>query len=425
MDQFVIQGSKKLAGDIEVRGAKNAAFPLLAATLLTNENCIIRNLPLIEDIYRTLEILESMGASVKWIGERAVQINTKKADARKINKDLILQLRGSVLFFGPLLSRFRSIHLPQPGGCVIGARPIDTHLDAFSQLGVSIKPRGSGFAMEFQGKAESDQVILDEFSVTATENILLFASLLDAPITLKIADLDYQVQELISVLKKMGARIQLIGNHAISIRKKKNLKGFTHFLMYDPIEAGTFILLALAAKGDITVKNVELRFLELFMKKLKDCGAHFEITQDKKGRGSVRMLPSKLRVDKIQSFIYPGIHSDLQSPFGVLATQTRGTTLLHDPLYEGRLKYLEELVKMGAEIYFSDPHRAFINGPRKLYGANLGTFDLRGGAAMIIAALIAEGKSTINNAYQVDRGYEKIEERLKNIGADITRVSSK
>lgn len=425
MDQFVIQGSKKLSGEIEVRGAKNAAFPLFAASLLTNEDCIIRNLPLIEDIYRSLEILQSMGARVEWIGERAVKINAKNANPRNINKDLVLRLRGSVLFFGPLLARFRNVHLPQPGGCVIGARPIDTHLDAFSQLGVFVQPRHESFVMQFSGAAKSRQVILNEFSVTATENILLFASLLDTPITIKIADLDYQVQELIAVLKKMGAKIRLAGNHVIAVQGRKKLKGFSHFLMYDPIEAGTFILLALAAKGNIVVKNVELRFLELFMKKLRDFGARFEIKQDKTGRGSVRVLPSKLAVDKIQSFIYPGIHSDLQSPFGVLATQTKGMTLLHDPLYEGRLKYLEELVKMGAEIYFADPHRAFINGPRKLYGTNLGTFDLRGGAAMIIAALIAKGKSIISNAYQVDRGYEKIDERLRKLGADITRVPSK
>ncbi|MBI1984973.1 MAG: UDP-N-acetylglucosamine 1-carboxyvinyltransferase [Candidatus Wildermuthbacteria bacterium] len=422
MDQFVIQGSKKLRGEIDARGAKNAAFPLLAATLLTKEDCVIRNLPLIEDVHRTIEILQSMGAKVDWIGERAVKINTKNADPKKISKNLMIQLRGSVLFFGPLLGRFKKAALPQPGGCVIGARPIDTHLDAFSQLGVQIHPKGEGFDMEFSGTLKANQVILNEFSVTATENILLFASLLGKPVNIKVADLDYQVQELISVLRKMGVKVSLSGHHAIVVKGKKQLRGFDHFLMYDPIEAGTFILLALASKGMISVKNVELQFLELFLKKLKDFGASLEITKDAKGRGTVKVMPSTLFIDKIQSFIYPGIHSDLQSPLGVLATQTRGSTLLHDPLYEGRLKYLEELVKMGAEIYFADPHRALINGPTKLYGTNLGTFDLRGGAALIIAALIAEGKSTIQNAYQVDRGYEKIEERLQKLGADIKRV---
>lgn len=424
MDQFIIQGSKKLAGTIDVRGAKNAAFPLLAATLLTKEDCVIRNLPLVEDVYRTLEILQSMGCRVDWIGERAVKINTKNANPEKIDKDLILKFRGSVLLFGPLLARFKKVILPQPGGCIIGARPIDTHLDAFSQLGVFVKPSGKGFRLEFSGTLKSHKVILNEFSVTATENILLFASLLETSVTLKVADLDYQVQELIAVLKKMGVKISIPGHHVITLQGKKQLKGIDHFLMYDPIEAGTFILLALAAKGDITVQNVEFQYLELFLKKLQDFGARLEIQKGTKERGTVKILPSTMLIDKIQSFIYPGIHSDLQSPFGVLATQTKGSTLLHDPLYEGRLKYLEELIKMGAEIYFADPHRALINGPTKLYGTNLGSFDLRGGAALIIAALIAKGQSTIANIYQVDRGYENIEERLQKLGADIQRVSS-
>lgn len=280
--------------------------------------------------------------------------------------------------------------------------------------------------MEFSGNFKSTEVILNEFSVTATENILLFASAFKEKITLKIADHDYQVQELVKVLKKMGVHISTPGAHTIVIQGKKGLKGVTHTLMYDPIEAGTFVLLAVATKGSITIKNVETAFLELFFKKLKDFGISFQIIRKKGSLADVKVAPSskEFLIDRIQSFIYPGIHSDLQSPLGVLATQSRGSTLLHDPLYEGRLKYLEELIKMGAEIYVSDPHRAIINGPTKLHGTNLGTFDLRGGASLIIAALIAQGESTISNIYQVDRGYEKIEERLQKLGADIKRVNN-
>ena len=420
MEKFVIHGGKPLQGTIEVRGAKNAAFPLLVASILTKEDCVIKNLPLVEDIFRTLEILQSMAARVEWVGKRAIKINTKNLNPSTINKDLVLKLRGSVLFFGPLLARFHKVSLPQPGGDIIGARPIHTHLDAFSQLGVKVRKKGNNFEMEFSGAFKSDQVILNEFSVTATENILLFASAFSKKITIKIADYDYQVQELIKVLKKMGARVSTPGIHVIQVEGKKNLKGMAHMLMYDPIEAGTFIILAAATKGNVLIKNVEVEFLELFLKKLRDFGVSFKVV----GK-NVRVLPGKpLVIDKIQSFIYPGIHSDLQSPLGVLATQTKGSTLLHDPLYEGRLKYLEELTKMGAEIYFADPHRAIINGPTKLHGTNLGTFDLRGGAALIIASLIAEGESTISNIYQVDRGYEKIEERLQKLGADIKRIKT-
>ncbi|MDO8577469.1 MAG: UDP-N-acetylglucosamine 1-carboxyvinyltransferase [Candidatus Wildermuthbacteria bacterium] len=426
MEKFVIEGQRPLSGTIEAYGAKNAAFPLLAATILTKEDCIISNLPLIEDVFRTIELLQSMGAEVEWIGERKVRVNTKHLDPSRIDKDLVLRFRGAILFFGPLLARFHKVTLPQPGGCIIGARPIDTHLDAFSQLGARITPRGDSFKLEFSGRLSSKEVVLNEFSVTATENILLFLSNQASKVTLKIADLDYQVQELISVLKKMGVKVSFPGVHSIEVLGKKSLKGFRHTLMYDPIEAGTFIILGAASQGNLVVKNVEVRFLELFLKKLKDFGVKFVIQPQTKTLADIKMIPSgPLVIDKVQSFIYPGIHSDLQSPLGVLATQTKGSTLLHDPLYEGRLKYLEELVKMGAEIYLADPHRAIINGPKKLYGANLGSFDLRGGAALIIAALIAKGQSTISNIYQVDRGYEKIEERLQKLGADIKRINVK
>ncbi|MCH7605233.1 UDP-N-acetylglucosamine 1-carboxyvinyltransferase [Patescibacteria group bacterium] len=424
MEKFVINGGKPLKGEIDVRGAKNAAFPLLVATILTKEDCTISNLPLIEDVFRMIEILESMGAQVKWPGERTVKINTANLNPSKMKKDLVLQLRGSVLFAGPLLARFGRVNLPQPGGDIIGARPIDTHLDAFSQLGVKIIPKKDGFTLSVPQKLKSQEVILNEFSVTATENILLFAGLQSQKIVLKTADQDYQIHELIIFLEKMGANIEFSGPHAITIQGKKNLRGATHELMADPIEAGTFIVMAAATRGDVLVKNVETQFLELFLKKLQDFGVPLHIKPRGNGHGSVQVAPwRELHIQKIQSFIYPGIHSDLQNVLGVLATQARGSTLLHDPLYEGRLKYLEEINKMGAEIYFTDPHRAIINGPTQLHGRDLGTFDIRGGAALILAALIAKGESTISNIYQVDRGYEKIEERLQKLGADIKRVT--
>jgi len=424
MEKFVIKGGKPLSGEIAVGGAKNAAFPLLASSILTKEDVVIENLPLIEDVFRIIEILEGMGAKAEWIAERTIKLNTKNIDPKKIDKDVVGRLRGSVLLFGPLLARFGKLYLPQPGGCVIGARPIDTHLDAFSQLGVKVKPMKKGFELSFTKKPKDTQLVLNEFSPTATENILLFASLMPGPITLKTADEDYQVQELITVLKKMGVKISMKGAHTLVIKGAPKLKGFKHKLMYDPIEAGTFILMGAATPGTITIKNCEIRFMDLLLKRLRDFGVEFDIKQRTRGIGDITMYESKnIKIDKIQTLIFPGLASDFQSAFGVLATQSPGSTLLHDPMYEGRLKYLEELNKMGAEVYFTDPHRAIINGPSQLYGTDLGTFDLRGGAALIIAALIARGTSTINNIYQVDRGYERIEERLQKLGADIKRVS--
>ncbi len=417
-EQFIINGGRRLEGEIEVRGAKNAAFPILAATLLTKEECEISNLPLIEDVFRMIEILESMGARVSWVGERTVRIKASDIDPQKVREDLILLLRGSVLLFGPLLARFSKVRLPKPGGCVIGVRPIDTHLDGFSQLGAKNTLHNKHYLLKVE-KKRGGEVILNEFSVTATENLMLFASLVPGKTVIKTADQDYQVQELARFLKKMGAKIKGAGTHQVFIEGAKKLRGARHNLIYDPIEAGTFILTAAATKGKVLVKNAEVSFLELPLKKLKDFGVNYERCSNK----SIQVLPwKKLEIDKIQSLPYPGIPSDLQSAFGVLATRAKGSTLIHDPLYEGRLKYLEELNKMGAEIYFADPHRAIINGPTQLRGRELGSLDLRGGAALVIAGLIAKGKTIINNIYQVDRGYEKIEERLQSLGADIKRI---
>lgn len=422
MEKFIIHGSRPLKGQLEVRGAKNAAFPLLAATILCKKDCIIENLPLIEDVFRMIEILESMGAKVQWKGERIVSISTRHLDPSAMDNNLVRRFRGSVLFMGPLLSRFGKVFLPVPGGDIIGARPIYTHLDAFSQLGAHIISKGNGFEVSFKKRPRAAEVVLKEFSVTATENLMLFGGLHPYPLRIKIADQDYQVQELLKVLTGMGCRATFSDPHTIDVQGRKELKAFRHKLLYDPIEAGTFLLLAIGTKGRITIKNVELKFLDLLFKTLKDSGARFDIKK-RKDLGEITVAPfKKLVIEKIQSFIYPGISSDLQSSFGVLATQAEGPTLLHDPLYEGRLKYLEELNKMGAHIYVADPHRAIINGPTKLRGAELGTADIRGGAALIMASLMAQGKSTLNNIYQIDRGYEKIEERLQHIGADIQRA---
>ena len=447
-EKFLIKGEKPLRGTIKAMGAKNVSFPLLAATLLTKEPCQISNLPLVEDVFKMLKILEKIGAQITWLGEREIKIKCSDIEPSMIPYDIISYFRGSILFLGPLLARFGKIKFPPPGGCLIGARPIDTHLDAFSQMGIKISAKGNFYPVRkphslrrsssservieyktlpfltgfyyFEGKPRASEIILREFSVTATENVLLASSLFPGKTILKIADQDYQVQELIKVLKKMGVKITGFGTHTLTITGQKKLRGFKCSVMPDPLEAGTFIVAALATQGKILVKNAELQFLELFLKRLRDFGAKFEISGSKK---IIKVLPSKkLKIDKIQSLPYPGIPTDLQPELGVLATQAKGPTLIHDPLYEGRLKYLEELNKMGADIIFCDPHRAIINGPTPLYGTEIPSLDIRSGAALIIAGLVAKGKTIINNIYQIDRGYEKIEERLQGLGADIKRV---
>lgn len=419
-ERFIISGGNKLQGTIEVMGSKNAAFPVLVASMLTKEPCVIGNIPLVEDVLKMISILQAMGASVEWIGANKIKITCKDIDYKKLPNDIISHFRGSVLLWGAMLARFDNFKTATPGGCIIGARPLDTHFDAFLQMGVSVSKSGKFYSF---GKTKilekENEVVLDEFSVTATENVLLFAASQNRKTILKIADQDYQVQEVAKVLKKMGAKIKNAGPHIFEIEGLDKLKGFSYNIVSDPIEAGTFVLLALATRGEVLVKNIDKEHLTLFFKKIMSLGAKLEFPD----ATSVKVLPSpKIVIDKIQSMPHPGISTDLLPLFGVLATQTKGGTLIHDPLYEGRLKYLEELNKMGADIIFCDPHRAIINGPTHLRGIEVPSLDLRAGAALIVAGLLAQGTTIINNAYQVDRGYEKIEERLQKLGADIKRV---
>jgi len=420
-EKFIINGGKTLKGEIEARGAKNAVFPILAATLLTDDKCVIDNIPLIQDVFNFIEILKTLGKKVDWLEERKVQVEGKLKESSPKTKDLIKKLRGSVLLLGPILARLKKFNLPQPGGCLIGARPISTHLDAFKQLGVNIgvkidKDR-EYFELELKKNPEK-KVILNEFSVTSTENVLLFASCFDQQTEIKIADCDYEIQELIKFLTKMGVEIKQVNSHSFLVKGSSQLKGVEHKVMSDPIEAGTFILMAAATKSELTIKNVETDYLELVIKRLKDFGLPIEIIDE----NTVKVKPwAVLKMEKVQALPYPGIATDLLPLFGVLATQTEGTTLIHDPLYEGRLRYLDELNKMGAQIIFADPHRAIINGPTELRGVTVDSPDLRGGASLIVGALLAKGETIINNIEQIDRGYEKLEERLQKIGASIKR----
>jgi len=422
--KFIIKGGRPLEGEVEIKGAKNAAFPVLAASILTTEPCFISNLPLVEDVFQMIEVLKMLGAEIVWLGEREIKINCSRIKVEKIPLDIIKRFRGSILILGPLLARFGKVKkIPPPGGCLIGARPVDTHIDAFRQLGFKISAKNNYFSIEKtqQKNNEAKRVILKEFSVTATENVLLYAGLSSVEINLKIADQDYQVQELIKVLRKMGVAVKWGKTHSFSIVGRKKLKGFKHTLISDPIETGTLVCAVLATKGRVLIKKAEFRFLELFLKRLSDFGARFKI----RDKDKIEVFPSpKMKIDRIQSLPYPGIHTDLQPALGVLASQTPGPTLIHDPLFEGRLKYLNDLSRFGVDIVFCDPHRAIVYGPSKLYGTELPSSDIRAGAALLIAGLVAKGKTIINNIYQIDRGYERIEERLQRLGADIKRVKT-
>jgi UDP-N-acetylglucosamine 1-carboxyvinyltransferase len=368
-----------------------------------------------------LAIMEKAGAEIEWIGERSITVRPKNFDPRNIDGELVKKLRGSVLFLAPSCLKADLFSFPYPGGCLIGARPIDSHLDVLRQYGFDITQDSDALHIHAPEQLKPSFITMPELSVTATCNALMLAARIEGKTTIHIADSDYQVQELAYFLQKMGATIEGIASHTLVVKGSSELHGASHDIIPDPIEAGTFILLAHATKSNLTIKNVEAGYLTLFFKRLKDFGFPYEFS----GPNTLVTYPwNSAKIDRIQTLPHPGLATDLQSAFGVLATQTKGATLLHDPLYEGRLKYLEELNQMGADIIFCDPHRAIINGPTPLYGTSITSVDLRGGAALVIAGLVAHGKTAIGNVYQIDRGYEKLEERLQSIGADIQRIKT-
>ncbi|MFA6897660.1 MAG: UDP-N-acetylglucosamine 1-carboxyvinyltransferase [Patescibacteria group bacterium] len=419
MEQFIINGGKPLKGEIEVMGSKNATTPIFSACLLTKEECIIDNVPRITDVMNMIKILQSIGVEVERIGERTVRVKAgDNVDPEKMDFALVGHMRSSILLLGSLLARFHKFKIKQPGGCIIGARPIGTHFDALEALGATIT-QDDQFYYFNADKLTGKRIVLKEFSVTATENLMMAATLAEGTTTIRTAAIEPHVQDLGRFLRKMGADIRGCGFHTIEIRGVQKLHGAKHSIQPDPIEAGTFAIAAGATRGDVLIKNVIPDDLDLVLEKLKEAGVIFDIENGK----NLHIKPtSKLgTLGKVEARTYPGLPTDLQAPFAVLATQTTGNTLIHDTLYEGRMNYVNELTKMGANAVICDPHRAIITGPTPLYGKDITSFDLRAGATMIIAALLAQGQSTLSGIEQVDRGYERIEERLSNLGADIKR----
>ena len=420
MENFEITGGQKLAGTIEVRGSKNATTPILAATLLTKEECVIANVPLIEDVFRMLEILTSMGAEVKWLGKRRVSVKCENIDPVKIDTEKVKQLRSSVLLLGSLSARFDNFTLHRPGGCVIGARPLGTHFDALRQMSVDITQDEKSYAVTVRNK-KATKVVLQEMSVTATENVMMLASSIPEKTIIKIAAAEPHVEDLGRFLVKMGAKIKGLGTHTLEITGSSNLHGAKHKVIPDANEAATFLIMGVANKSPIIIKNAREEHLDLVLEKLREFGAEFKIEKD-----SIEIIPTEniKAVRKIDARTYPNIPTDIQAPLGVLATQAQGDTYIFDTIFEGRFGYIDELKRMGAKADVMNRREVIIHGPAKLIGTEITSFDLRAGVSLIIAALLAEGKSVIHEIYQVDRGYERIEKRLKKLGADIKRVKA-
>jgi UDP-N-acetylglucosamine 1-carboxyvinyltransferase len=417
MARFFIKGGVPLRGQVWIGGMKNAATPVIAATLLTKEECLIHNVPRITDVFKLLQILQGLGAQVEWIKEHSLKIRAENISLTRLPKELISAMRSSVLLLGPLLARCGEVEIPEPGGCIIGNRPLDTHLYALEKLGAKICRQGNVYKFQ-QTQLKGTTIILPEFSVTATENVLMAAALAEGETVIKLAAAEPHVQDLITFLQKMGAQIEGAGTHTLKIKGVSSLHGAEHTVIPDQIEIGTFAVAALATRGEIAIAPVIPEHLDIILLKLQQIGAKVSLEKET----LIVKLGGELKAFRLQTMPYPGFPTDLQAPFGVLATQCQGTSLIQDPLYEGRMNYVNELIKMGANAIIADPHRVVITGPTPLYGQEIKSFDLRAGATLIIAGLLAEGETIINEAEIVDRGYERIEERLKILGARIERV---
>jgi len=327
-------------------------------------------------------------------------------------------MRVSVLLIGPLLARFKKFKVPHPGGDKIGLRPISTHLEALKDFGVKIEEKNGFYYFEAAEEIKEKRIVLKEFSVTATENLMMLASLMPGKTKIEIAATESHVQNLGRFLEKMGVKIEGIGTHSLLIEGKEKLFGESFTISPDPIEAGTFLIAFAITGGEGKIKNVKSEDLIFFLEKMKEIGVKFEI-QD----SEILVKPSKeFRATKIQVLPHPGFPTDLQPQTSVLLTQAQGKSLIHEPLYENRFQHLHELRKMGADIEITDPHRALIFGKTALIGNKINSSDIRSGASLVLAGLIAKNQTIIENITQIERGYEKIEEKLRKLGAEIEKV---
>ncbi len=418
MTKFIIKGGKTLKGEISVSGAKNAALPIIAATLLTNEECTITNVPKIGDVEVMLKIMEKLGAQIDF-HDHALKICTKDVKNWKPDVSLVGQMRASVVLIGALLARFGKTEVHYPGGCLIGARPIDIHIEALTNLGAKIKAKKKSYSISLK-PPRNKKIIFKGISVTATENLILACSASPYSNEIRLAAVEPEVEDLINFLQKLGVRIKGKGTHNLLIRGKQELGRATHKIIPDRVEAATLMILATVTESRLKIKDINPEHLDVFIAKIQEAGVSL-----KQGNDYFIIEPShKLKAINIKTDAYPGFATDFQAPMAVLLTQAEGISTIFETIFENRLGYIKELTKMGAQAKLKDLHRVEIIGPTKLYGTQINSLDLRAGATVIIAALCAQGESEILNVETVDRGYEQFDKRLIALGADIKRINN-
>lgn len=416
MHELIIKGGTPLKGTVKIGGSKNAALPIVCASLLSKEKTVLSNVPDIADIHSIIKIIESLGAVTKF-KNNTLEIDPSRLKKASPNPALVEKMRASILLLGSLLPRFGEAHMEFPGGCVLGKRSVHAHTHAFKELGAKIineKTRLHIKADKLKGK----KFTLPELSVTATENAIMGAVLAEGKTEIRLAAIEPHVQDLCHFLKKMGAKISGIGTNNLQITGVPSLKGTTYTVTGDYLEAGTYAIACAATKGDVEIKGINPDHLDIVWQKFNELGVKYTL-----GKNSVHIYPSKsLKATDIKTAVYPGFPTDLQAPFTVLLTQAKGNSKIFETLFEGRLNYLFEVETMGAEVHLLNPHQALVSGPSHLKGMAIPSHDIRAGAAMVVAALVAKGETTISNINYIDRGYERLDEKLRGLGADVKRV---
>lgn len=424
MEKFVIEGRHPLKGVVVPSGNKNGALALLAATLLTDQKVVLKNVPRIKDVETMLAIMADIGVDIEWSGDHEVTVQAKDLATTRLDSNLCREVRASILFAGPMLARCGHIYLPMPGGDVIGRRGVDTHLAALRALGAEIEV-DAGYKMKVD-KLLGQDILLDEASVTGTENTVMAACLAEGTTIVHNAACEPHVQGLAHFLNSVGAQISGIGSNTLTIQGVKKLGGGTCRIGSDYIEVGSFIGLAAVTHGELLVKKAVPEHLRMIRLMLGRLGIRVEVRGEDvfvPAEQELRVIPDAHGgIPKIDDGIWPAFPTDMMSIAVVAATQAEGTILIHEKMYEGRLYFVDKLISMGARIILCDPYRAVVVGPSKLHGEQLESPDIRAGMGLLIATLCAEGRSVIRNIGQIDRGYERIDEKLRKLGAHIERV---
>lgn len=420
MPRLIIEGPCRLQGAVRVSGSKNAALPILAAALLVQDEVTLTNVPRIRDVERFLELLVELGATVTWSGDTLI-INAKGAHGKEPSAHIVKHIRASILLLGPMLSRFGEAKMAYPGGCVIGKRPVGAHEQALVDLGAEIVSDKDRIWMKTKGLKGKSPLVLTQLSVTATENAVMGAVLADGRTEIRLAAAEPHVADLCRFLVACGARISGIGTHCIVVEGVEALHGASHRIVPDYIEAGTWALAGVLTQSVMEVQDVVEEDLDALWVRLRSVGARFEV------QGTTLRIHPPFELKKFPGGMadtrtFPGFPTDLQAPFAVLLTQLPGVTKLFETMFEGRLAYLYELEKMGAHVEVMNPHQALIIGGTKLHGAAVASMDLRAGFAMVLASLVAEGRTEISNIDYIDRGYEGIDGKLRGLGVQVERI---